>query len=221
MDICLTIDSDWASPEVTDYAIGLLADQGIPFTFFATDDQSPTLPGNAELGLHPNFCAWGAEEELTKLTKLFPKAVGLRPHRLTMPKEDLAATLNREGIAWISSCYEPACFKPLDYGGIPNVPINWGDNLLFNEGREPGYLGTQTKRPGITVWNFHPVHLFLNTASAEQFAVARECYNDPDRLIRLRNKTRRGVEDVLRDVINELEAGLFATISDALEKLTC
>lgn len=218
MICCLCVDADWAHPEVTVFTLNLLEGAGIPFTFMATEDQFPPQSHLVEVAWHPNFERGLPREELHRLQARFPGARGVRPHRLAWG--DCETDLLRDfGLTWTSSRYKPDEYTPFNCGSLTEIPISWGDNWWFLKRLLPDFEAMRRNAPGIYVLNMHPVHVYLNTVSLEQYEKAKMCYRSPKVLRSLRNNTDKGVADVLKDILNEAGAypDRFLTLSDALE----
>ncbi|WP_022663059.1 polysaccharide deacetylase WbmS family protein [Paucidesulfovibrio longus] len=220
MHVCLTLDSDWAHPEVADHALGLVRNAGVPCTYFATADQEVRAEADCEVALHPNFADRDPDAELEELRARFPEAVGLRPHRLDMPPARCAEAVRRAGLRWVSSRHDPDARGFARWNGeLPDAAIHWGDNLLFLRGERPDLDGFDPDAPGLLVYNFHPVHIYLNTASAGQYERARPGYRDPAHLRVCRNESEYGVRDALLDLLSLCGRFRFTTLSDAAKEL--
>lgn len=230
MFFCLTMDSDWAPPEVIAHALDVVRPSATPCTLFLTEDAPPSNADGGperdlrvEIALHPFFNGRDPAEVLAPLLARHPQARGLRPHRLSMPPEHCARAVRASGARWVSSHADSdaLALKRWD-GDIPDAPIHWGDNTLLRLGQRPSLSGLDPQRPGLAVFNFHPVHIFLNTCDQEQYERARPAYHDPERLRSLRNATRFGVRDALLELLEQLEqrpALAALTLSQAVEAL--
>lgn len=225
MFFCLTMDSDWAPAEVVAHALKTVRPFGAPCTLFLTQDASAPESDGAdgppvEIGLHPFFDGRDPAEVLAPLLARHPQARGLRPHRLSMPPEHCASAVRAAGMRWVSSHTDSEArnLKRWD-GDLPDAPIHWGDNTLLRHGQRPSCSGADPERPGLLVFNFHPVHIFLNTCSMEHYESARPAYHDPERLRDLRNTTRYGVRDALLDLLENRPDLPALTLSQAVEAL--
>jgi hypothetical protein len=180
--------------------MALLDSGDVPYTLFATSDQE-LEPGGYELAWHPNFQVRDAREELVDLAKRHPGAAGLRPHRLHFGNGLDGSLLREFGIRWLSAHADENRHIPLQrQGGFPDFAINWGDNFFFMYGSTPR-LETMIKGEGVYIINFHPIHLFLNTASITQYERAKPHYHDVTALRKHVNTACRGVRDVLTEAV--------------------
>jgi hypothetical protein len=225
MKVCITIDADWAPVEVIDSCVGILHEKNIPYTFFATDDYRNGIVKTTDVAWHPNFLSDKrlVKSELEYFSQLIPHAKGLRPHRLFMPIEEISRSwLDDYGIKWTSRSSDPFKITPdIEFDGIPNFYINWGDYFYFTEKRLPDWDLMVSKKRGLYIANFHPIHLFLNTDEEDRYLQAKKNYHNISKLRSLQNKNQYGVRNVFFDVLKllghrEIE---FITISDAYESL--
>jgi len=214
-DIYLTLDMDWAPDEVLSYTLDLLAELEIsPVTFFVTHD-TPLLhtmrERGYELGVHPNYLPLlkgegrrSAEELISELHNIVPEAVSVRSHGLVTANY-LSDMYVRVGFTHEANTLVPITtgvpFRPYEFPkGLTQVGHCWGDSwqLAQREWIDPE---TIIGYSGLRVLLFHPIHIFLNTCSAEQYTKAKPYCNDPEMLESYVNKTRFGIHDFLRPIV--------------------
>jgi hypothetical protein len=214
----LTFDIDWAHDGVLETAIALVERADLHATWFVTHD-TPLLARlrenpKFELGLHPNFLpllmrgdpANGAtaEEVLDRLLAIVPEAKSVRSHSLVQSGR-LLELFRDKGITHEASAFLPEAsgmtLRPwIDWFGVVRVPYFWEDDFWCGFGRtgNPAELLTG---PGIRGFDFHPIHVFLNTDSLSRYESARADFRDPDRLRAHVNGDSMGVGDVLRQLL--------------------
>ena len=199
--IFLTFDIDWAHDEVIEDTLDLLSNYKVPGTFFATHDS--TIMKRIidqkfhEIGIHPNFndllndntCDLTAEYKITELLELFPSAKSMRSHSTTwssiVQELILKYNLTHESntfIPWQSSID----LKPWSlWNGLVRVPYFWEDDvaILFNESNT--FL-KKLYHKGLKVFDFHPIHIFLNTNSLDIYESTRSIHQNPKELIKHR-----------------------------------
>lgn len=221
MIVCLTVDADWCPPKVRRDCLELIESAGVPYTFFATVDQSPSDSPLAEDAWHPNFADNDPDSEMDRLVRAVPGAVGLRPHRLVFFEGLRRDFLKKRGVRWLSATSQPERHEAGELFGLPEIGVNWGDNFWFGKRLEPDFTRMASDRPGIFMANFHPVHVFMNTETPDRYAMARPFYHDCEGLRALRNGVKRGVRDVLADVLDlSGKPGVrFMAVTPALETL--
>ena len=219
MITCLTLDADWSHEKVAEYTLGIIRDHGIPLTYFATHDQRISPEPMCEVAWHPDIERNKANEEFAKLFKRFPNTRGLRPHRMYTNGGDFERLLKHYGIEWTSASFSWDRFFPLHtYGGLPDFSVNWGDNIWFWDQIPPDFNEIKSDTAGIFTLNFHPIHVYLNTATKAQYDRAKPFYHDIDSLSKFRNSNRRGIKDILLEVLSlsSEKSVSFMKLSDAL-----
>jgi hypothetical protein len=203
--LCLTIDIDWALDEVIRDTLGLISEFGCPATWFFTHD-TPTLAevassGAHEIGLHPNFnplldgSTGAARETLTALRLLAPEARSIRSHSLTRSSR-LASLFVECSFTHESNIFIPPgvgadlwCWR--DFGGLVQVPIRWEDDLRLVDaslGEPVDYVN----RLRLFTVNVHPIHVYLNTTTIEDYEAARPYFRTLPALNRCRRPPGSG-----------------------------
>ena len=76
------------------------------------------------------------------------------------------------------------------------VPFFWEDDSFFPFPSD--YNITRLKqREGIKVFNFHPIHVFLNNEKTERYEKSRPYHHTPETLLRFRNRESFGSRTAL------------------------
>jgi hypothetical protein len=194
----VTIDVDWAHDDVIRDTLELLEVHGAKATWFATHaspvlDEIRAAQGH-ELALHPNFNplfdgkGGTARDTVLRLKEIIPEARSVRSHSLVRSSR-LAILFGEEGLTHESNVLIPyavgSTVRPWrDVFGLVQVPIGWEDDVcLMNSamGEPSDFLG------GLPlVVDFHPIHVFLNTAALEDYETARPHFADVSELRRRR-----------------------------------
>ena len=185
--VYLTFDLDWAHDVMLEYVIDLLESHHVPATFFVTHD-TPVLNrlrNNSlfELGIHPNFSpliqgSRGStdtpETVINELMELVPEAQGVRSHSLFQSSHILDAFL-KEGLVYDVNLLLPG-FQNLEpfrhCNGLKRLPFFWADDAHCVY----GYLWDPTpllNSQGLKIFNFHPIHVFLNTETLQRYEQAK------------------------------------------------
>lgn len=198
----LTIDVDWAHDEVLADAIDLLDQFQVHATWFITHD-TPLLKrlranSNYELGIHPNFnwllagdCRNGSNvaEVINRMMQIVPEARSVRSHSMTQSTGLLQAFAD-VGLTHDANHFIPASsgieLKPWYlWNGLVRVPYCWEDDVycIYRERGipEPDTIA-MSSRNGLRVFDFHPIHLFLNTESMTRYENTRSLHQQPDLL---------------------------------------
>ena len=211
-DVHLTIDIDWASDEILEYTMSLLRQYDISATFFVTHE-TPLLRQirenkSWELGIHPNFNKLLLGESsldymrvIDDILQVVPEAVSARSHALTQGSIISQYSFQR-GILYESNTYIPAS-SPMILSaytmpsGCTCVPFFFEDDVWFSKPEEQHEdVGVYFRKEGLKVFNFHPIHIFLNTENPERYSKAKNYH----KLVRNDSTSKRGAEDVLKEM---------------------
>lgn len=200
--IFLTFDFDWASDEVLKDTINIIERESISATLFVTHEtrlldllhRNPAV----ELGIHPNFnevttntySLNNVDSIIQSLKKIVPEAVSIRSHSLVQSSKLLDA-FYQKGLMYDVNMLIPAhsgieLHPYRHWNGMIRVPFFWEDDvhcIHVKEGMEPDWnVARFLDRPGLKVFNFHPIHVFLNTESLRRYEISKEYSNDAGKL---------------------------------------
>ncbi len=195
----LTLDIDWAEDRVLEATMDLIDGYGVSATWFVTHD-TPLLArlresGRYELGIHPNFnpllfhgdAKFGAtpEEIVARLLAVVPEAKSVRSHSMAQSSW-LLNLFARMGLTHDANTFVPhqsgVELKPwLAWNGLVQVPYFWEDDLhaFARPDWRPDAIAAH---PGLKVFDFHPIHLFVNTPTPEFYEALRPQIGDPQAL---------------------------------------
>jgi hypothetical protein len=204
--LVLTFDLDWAHDTVIADTVSIVEKWGISATWFVTHS-SPLLNdisaiGGQELGVHPNFnpllegtgggSAW---DILARLLEIVPIAKSVRSHSLVQSSR-LRTLFREHDLTHESNCVIPPLFTGVlapwkDFSGLVQVPIRWEDDLRLIDPSfgEPVDLLSAIKP--LTV-DFHPIHIFLNTVTIDDYESARTDFLNPAALLKRRRPLGAG-----------------------------
>jgi peptidoglycan/xylan/chitin deacetylase (PgdA/CDA1 family) len=234
-EIYLTFDTDWADDTVIRDTIELLDERGVAGTVFVTH-VSPLLTGlpshpRIEVGVHPNFNGLleaGRHEHdaaavLATLHDAYPSAVSVRSHSL-FQSSGLYNLFTQRGLTFEVNQFIPAwsgivCRPYREVTGALRVPYFWEDDVhvvALAQGLAVGWdVDALLNAAGLKVFDFHPIHVFLNTEHMDRYEHGREHLRDAARLVEHRYPGY-GTRSFLIDLIDRgLERGLrFRTVSE-------
>ena len=216
--IFLTFDIDWADDAVIEATIDLVEQAGVPATWFVTHD-TPVLARlranpSFELGIHPNFLPLlmqgnprngaTAGEVVDRLLEIVPEAKSVRSHSLIQSGR-LLELFRDKGLTHEANSFIPEqsgmALRPwIDWFGMIKVPYFWEDDF-WCEAPARASIEEVHARPGIRGYDFHPIHVFLNTDRLSRYEEARPAFGDAEALERHRNLETAGVADMLRGVL--------------------
>jgi hypothetical protein len=203
----LTFDIDWAHDEVLSDTIDLVDQAGVYATWFVTHD-TPLLERlranpRYELGIHPNF-NWlltgdarlgaDAREVVKRLQAIVQEARCVRSHSMAQ-STGLLQVFSDAGLTHDANHFIPAAagiqLKPWRlWNGMVRIPYDWEDDVTcaYQEMAMPAPGVTETSRKGgLHVFDFHPIHVFLNTDTIERYEKTRDLHHSPEELRMQRN----------------------------------
>jgi len=222
----LTIDVEWAHPDVLADTRALIDARGLRATFFCT--HAGIDVGEHERALHPNFrrqrnstlagvrpeqlARWTDEEfyrfVIGAIRPYCPEAVGVRSHALFYDAP-LLALYRAENLEYDSSAFLPLApaIVPVSRGfDLVELPIYYMDHWDLVNGRtgferDRLHLGS----PGLKILDFHPTLIYINAATPAHYAAARPSYHEPHLLEKLRFEGR-GCRTLFLEVLDWLAA---------------
>ena len=188
----LTLDLDWAPDFIIENIARRISKKKIKATWFITHNSKAIkiLKRNPlfELGIHPNFninSTQGKDPDdiLKKLKKIVPKAESVRTHGLLQStgillkfkkyeiKNDVSILLFKENLL------KPHFSKYLE---IFRFPYFWEDDIEMMENLDWKNVKWEKKVKGLKIFNFHPIHIYLNSQNMEKYYELREKCNIQD-----------------------------------------
>ncbi len=210
--IAVTLDTDWAHDEVIAYTMDILNEHGVRATYFATNE-SPVLKkvdgSRFEIGIHPDFNGTlDHESKIKELLSIYPDAKGVRSHTL-FHSWSIMDLFKKYGFVYDSNIimpYFPGLRPIVWFNNVVRIPYFWEDevHLLFGKQCEPRTL--MMGEAGLKIYNFHPIHIFLNTEDLGRIEAARGSFQRPDKLEKHRNTRTRGCKDIFLDVLGRVRA---------------
>jgi hypothetical protein len=215
----LSFDIDWASDEVLNHLVDILENADVKCCFFVTHEtrilQRLRNNDNFELGIHPNFnqllsntSKKSPDEILHELKEIVPEAKVFRSHSLTTSGNFLGL-YQKYGAVYLSNYMMNGVknLKPFYHmNGLIEVPIYYADDgdlyLHSNSGiprLESPFIGFGK---GITVYNFHPIHIALNCRNYEDYQNSKQEPLNSER-IKFYALNRVGIKNKLEQLLNK------------------
>jgi len=224
--LCLSFDLDWAPDFAIDRAAELCIKSGVKATWFVTHS-SPAVDRLArhgelfELGIHPNFMTGSShgrtyEEVIAYCRALVPNAVSVRTHGVYQSGPLLAQIMSQTGVRVDSSILLPemphirAVRVPTGAGWLTRIPCFWADDYELSKDASRWTPADFAIAPGVQVYVFHPIHVFLNTASLQQYQAMRAATPElskatPEQLERFANpRGDAGVRVMLSRLLDDI-----------------
>ncbi len=207
----LTFDIDWASDAILQETVSLLKKYNAKATFFATH-LSPFIKelekdSDFEIGLHPNFnnLLNGCDKDnknyqqvVDELKAIYPDALGVRSHSLTQSSSILEAFISA-GLKYDVNLFLPYHdqIKPHKaWNDLVRIIYNWEDDVHWIYKKSFDDLDINLGNE-LNIFDFHPVHIYLNTDCAQSYEKSRDHHRDPSQLHTCRNRTNPGAKDAL------------------------
>jgi hypothetical protein len=182
MGIALSFDTDWCDPEMVTWLQHELLTHGARATFFCTetrDKEAYEIRKPNEIAIHPsplsNLFGTEIREHMSWLAKLYPEARGVRNHCLHQDTR-LLSFAHENGFEYESNSLMflvPGLRYWTRPSGLVSVPIYWEDDVYFSyEAGVTFDMGDLwLNAPGLKVLSFHPVHVWANTESQDDYAL--------------------------------------------------
>jgi len=214
----LSFDIDWASDEVIQYTLDKVEKAGIKATFFVTH-HSPILRvleqhQLIELGIHPNFnklfefdgYKGRFEDIFDELLTYVPNPIVTRSHCLTNSAKWHNYYISK-GIKFSSNYMAYGQHqKPYSHvNGLIECPIHFADDghLLVIENGEidiPESLLLGKNHNGLSIYDFHPIHIAMNTPNPMSYENTRHLHKDFNKIMTKKCITY-GVESIFDKLI--------------------
>jgi hypothetical protein len=185
-EIVLTFDVDWAPDFILNHVAGFLIERNVKSTWFITHP-SPAVerlrqyPHLFELGIHPNFKPASThgndpQEVIDYCLSLVPNAKSVRTHSLFQSSPILDLLIGSTSCSHDVSLFLPRtpCLRPVEYirGGkkLIRIPYVWEDDFEMDHPAPFWHIGQLlTIGDGLKVLNFHPIHIYLNSETLDNY----------------------------------------------------
>lgn len=193
--VAITFDVDWAPEWTIDLCDRICRTAMVPATFFVTShhDILSDLKNRSdmtELGIHPNFLPASShgsspEQVMDSCMNIVPGAVSMRTHSLVQSSSLMAMIADRFEIRTDVSLLLPFhdnlrgthMYFGKSLRRIVRLPYFWGDDIAA---LWPGW-SWETSRcdgAGLQIYDFHPIHIALNTDSPVRYSRLKEFLGD-------------------------------------------
>lgn len=195
-DIYITFDLDWAADFVLNDTLDLIEKHDISATFFITHNTSllnrmrenPKI----ELGIHPNFNDFltnrisntkTVEDRIKELIDIVPEAKCIRSHSLFQQSNLLRLFIDfgiKKDLNMLIPRHSKIELKPFMffYSELLRIPYFWEDDThcldILNRIETLWDPEKWLMHPGLKIFNFHPIHVYLNTENLNRYESGRE-----------------------------------------------
>lgn len=166
----LSCDIDWAPEYAVADLFSIVADSGFDLTAFATHPsyECSNPPDFVEIGLHPDNTRphpeFGLSRKILDLKELYPDAIGVRAHR-NFFGQNIADFASKAGLVYDASVFTwQQKFAQIhkDQFGLWRMNYIWEDGVNADMGLEWDLKNVPIDGPGLKIFNFHPIFIYLN-----------------------------------------------------------
>lgn len=189
---CLSFDIDWASDEVIQYCIEKVIEAELKATIFATHDSrflrflEDKYPSQIEIALHPNYIKFlnknqfNWEYEIKNLKQIYPSSIGVRSHGHFVSSQLLEHYID------LNMKYESGIYSD-NFPLLSSLPYTdnfvrfshfFQDDAHLIRKRSLDLNQIKLKSKGIKIFDFHPIHIFLNSPSIKYYESRKKYYHD-------------------------------------------
>ena len=205
--IAITSDIDWAHDEVIKYMLSILDEYDIKITFFCTHKVEIKDMNKHELAIHPNFTKDRTDREtIQELMSLYPEAKGTRSHTLYI-HSGLFEIYQEFGLEYDSNyILSNQIIEPFFIANnVLELPIFFEDDSHFLKSENFDLSQFDLKGNGLKIFNFHPIHVFLNTQKISDYTKAKKYLHEPAKLEKFKNTNKEGTNDLFTSLLNYME----------------
>jgi len=205
--VAITSDLDWAPDVAIDYIASIFNQYGIRGTFFCTHRMDVESTAGHEIAIHPNFTKQKSDfDAIKELFEIYPEAKGIRGHGLYV-HGGLYDIYEQFGLEYESNFYLPGqVIKPfVIYKGIVELPIYFSDDAPLADPDGFNLADADFQEKGLRIFNFHPMHVFLNTGKYSDYERAKPYIHEPEKLYQFRNDGP-GTKDALIGLLEYIKS---------------
>lgn len=221
--ISFTCDVDWAAEAVLADTIALFEKYGVKCTFFSTHHSEALSKSNKklfEIGLHPDFnpllhgdSGKSAEDIIDDIIEIHPDVKGVRSHSMFQSMQIMQKYADKR-LLYDANYFVPyhSGLKPYKlWNSMVRIPYNWEDDVHWAYGYTFESSRINLEDPGLNIFNFHPIHIYLNTENKFRYREAKKYSQQPDKLITYRNNEVPGTRDLLISLLKYCKANRLET----------
>lgn len=224
--LAISIDLDWVPEAIIADTLELLEMNSIKATIFATHPSNEINHCNKalfEVGIHPNFNflldgdttkASNSKEVLKKILDIYPDAKGVRSHSLVQSSR-LLQEFADNGLLYESNQFLPYAKELIPMRLMINlirIPYNWEDDGHFGYGYSFDEFKLDFNK--FNIFNFHPIHIYLNTENQARYNAAKKHYHDPKALLNFRNTgSEPGTRDLFKKLLTMINEKKYLTVT--------
>jgi len=185
---CFTSDLDWAPESMIEETIKIFSTRNTPLVPFITHP-SESIKKHYEgekakhVGLHPNFLPDSTQGKdldavMSYVTSLWPEAKCFRSHYYT-DSFFISQAFHNKGFKYDSNLclhLQPNIVPLQHASGLLRFPVFLDDISYADKNGDYNlqHILPSLNTPGLKIFNFHPIHICLNTPSREYYQKVRK-----------------------------------------------
>lgn len=217
---CFTSDVEWAPESAISETLGIFNQIDIPISFFLTHDSEIIRKefGNQRkssfIGVHPNFLPNSTQgstvpQQIETVRSLWPKARYFRSHAF-FDNTYINRELVSKGFEFDSNEFHflsPYIVPVLHHTGLMRFPVFWEDDAHWlTYPNEAASLEKYLEKPGLKIFNFHPLSVALNIPSTEYYQRHKFLCDAKNRRMAIGKYTYhgRGTKTLLQEILSLL-----------------
>jgi len=221
--IAFTSDIDWGPEAVIEDTISLFELFDVKCTFFSTHHSSALAGSNKKLfetGIHPNFnpilkgnTDKSFDDILDEILDIHPEALGVRTHTMLQSIPMLQKFADKK-LLYDANNFLPyqTGLKPMKlWNGLVRIPYNWEDDVHWAYGYSFDDCRMNLDSDELIVFDFHPIHIYINTENKYRYSEAKKYYNDPEKLLEYRNNEVPGTRDLFISLLKHCKSNKIQT----------
>ena len=235
--VALTFDIDWAPDFVVEQCVNLLLQYSIPTTFFITHPSPLTQclrqDNQFEVGIHPNFLPYSSHGEsildvMNYMAEIVPEAKVMRTHGLYQSTNLFFTIIEHfDKINYDVSLFlpnnnfcQPFLFYDENSKKMIRIPFQWEDDVFFLCRVEEKKIEKAIfKNANYQIFNFHPIHVYLNSCSSSQYTVMKRAmdeslYSAKKKQVDPFINSKIGASNWLLSIINSIDKDRFVFCSE-------
>ena len=208
--IAISMDVEWATPQVIRDSLDLLSEYSVPATLFSTHDDGFDADPH-ERALHPNFLDDDTPEAvLSDLSAFYPDAVGTRSHAM-YTYSGLRSLYEEHGLMYESNymMYGVNGIQPFEMTrDVVQLPVYFMDDTWLRRSRGSDAIPdpeSLISGPGLKVFDFHPPHVAFNTPSISYYEENKDAYWDEVTDLRDLRSADPGVRDLFVRLLEHVD----------------
>ena len=221
--IAFTCDIDWASEEIIEDTLNLFELFGVKCTLFSTHHSLQLAKCSRkifEIGIHPDFTPAingnsnrTTDDILDEILDIHPEAQGVRCHTL-FQNIALLHKFADKNLLYDANNLMPyqINLRPFKlWNKLVRIPYNWEDDVHWAYGYSFDDSRIDLNSEGLLIFDFHPIHIYLNTENKYRYNEAKKYMNNSSKLLEYRNSEVPGTRDLLLNLLKHCKSNDIKT----------